>query len=166
MEAFRLGLAGPPGAGKSTLIESLGTQLCDQGQKVAVIAVDPSSSVTGGSILGDRTRMTELSRHRNAFVRPSPTRGTLGGVAAHTNDVVLLCESAGYEITLVETVGLGQSEIAIDATVDCLALVVPPAMGDELQGVKKGIMEVADIVAVTKADGDLVRAASLAAAGA
>ncbi|KAA0165248.1 hypothetical protein FNF28_03529 [Cafeteria roenbergensis] len=160
---LRVGIAGPPGAGKSTLIEALGQQLCAWGHRVAVLAIDPSSTRTGGSILGDRTRMTELSRNRRAYVRPSPTRGALGGVAAHTNDVVLLCEAAGFDIVLVETVGLGQSEVAVDATVDCLALVLPPAGGDELQGVKKGIMECADIVAVNKADGDMARQARLAA---
>jgi LAO/AO transport system kinase len=118
---------------------------------------DPSSSRSGGSILGDKTRMTHLSNHPNAFVRPSPTRGTLGGVAQHTNDIVLLCEAAGYDIVLVESVGLGQSEIIIDDTVDMVMLIVPPAGGDELQGSKKGIMEIADIVVVNKADGDLKR---------
>jgi LAO/AO transport system kinase len=160
---FRVGVAGPPGAGKSTLIEAMGQLLCGWGHKVAVLAIDPSSSRSGGSLLGDRTRMTELSRNPRAFVRPSPTRGALGGVAAHTNDVVLLTEAAGYDIVLVETVGLGQSEVAVDSTVDCLLLVLPPAGGDELQGVKKGIMEVADIVAVNKADGDWEKAARLAA---
>lgn len=134
------------------------------GHHVAVIAVDPSSSRHGGSILGDKTRMTELSRHPSAYVRPSPTQGALGGVAQHTNDVVLLCESAGYDIVLVETVGLGQSEVAIDSTVDMLLLVVPPAGGDELQGVKKGIVEVADTVVVNKCDGELEKPAMMAAA--
>lgn len=160
---MRVGVAGPPGAGKSTLIECLGERLCSAGHRVAVLAIDPSSSRTGGSILGDRTRMTDLARNPRAFVRPSPTRGALGGVAAHTNDVVLLCEAAGFDIVLVETVGLGQSEVAVDATVDCLALILPPAGGDELQGVKKGIMECADVVAVNKADGDMARQARLAA---
>jgi len=160
---FRVGVAGPPGAGKSTLIEALGMQLCGLGHRVAVLAIDPSSTRTGGSILGDRTRMTDLARNQRAFVRPSPTRGALGGVAAHTNDVVLLCEAAGFDVVLVETVGLGQSEVAVDSTVDCLALVLPPASGDELQGVKKGIMECADVVAVNKADGDMARQARLAA---
>ncbi len=162
--SFRVGIAGPPGAGKSTFIESLGSQLCAAGFKVAVVAVDPSSTRTGGSILGDKTRMTELSRNPNAFVRPAPTRGALGGVAEHTNDVVLLTEAAGYDVVLVETVGLGQSEVAVDATVDMLTLVVPPAGGDELQGVKKGIMEVADLVVVNKADGHFAHAARHAAA--
>jgi LAO/AO transport system kinase len=117
--------------------------------------IDPSSSRSGGSILGDKTRMTHLSNHPNAFVRPSPTRGTLGGVAQHTNDIVLLCEAGGYDIILVESVGLGQSEIIIDDTVDMVVLLVPPAGGDELQGHKKGIMEIADLVIVNKADGAL-----------
>jgi len=163
-ESFRVGIAGPPGAGKSTFIEALGLRLCDSGFNVAVIAVDPSSTRTGGSILGDKTRMTYLSRNPNAFVRPAPTRGALGGVAEHTNDVVLLTEAAGYDVVLVETVGLGQSEVAVDATVDMLTLVVPPAGGDELQGVKKGIMEVADLVVVNKADGHFATAARHAAA--
>lgn len=163
-DSFRVGLAGPPGAGKSSLIEALGMYLVKQGHKVAVIAVDPSSARSGGSILGDKTRMVELSRHPNAFVRPSPTRGTLGGVAQHTNDVVLLCEGGGYDIVLVETVGLGQSEVVVDTTVDMLLLVVPPAGGDELQGVKKGIVEVADAIVVNKADGDFLPSARHAAA--
>ena len=162
--SFRVGIAGPPGAGKSTFIEALGSRLCAAGFRVAVVAVDPSSTRTGGSILGDKTRMTELSRNPRAFVRPAPTRGALGGVAEHTNDVVLLTEAAGYSVVLVETVGLGQSEVAVDATVDMLTLVVPPAGGDELQGVKKGIMEVADLVVVNKADGHFATAARHAAA--
>ncbi|TMW62422.1 hypothetical protein Poli38472_005040 [Pythium oligandrum] len=163
LPSFRLGIAGPPGAGKSTFIEALGQYLTKKGHKVAVLAIDPSSSRTGGSILGDKTRMTYLSNDPNAFVRPSPSRGTLGGVAQHTNDIVLLCEAAGYDIVLVESVGLGQSEIVIDDTVDMVMLLVPPAGGDELQGSKKGIMEIADIVVVNKADGDLKSAAKHAA---
>ncbi|RHY23583.1 hypothetical protein DYB36_012272 [Aphanomyces astaci] len=170
--SFRVGIAGPPGAGKSTFIETLGLSLTQKGHKVAVLAIDPSSSVTGGSILGDKTRMTHLSNAPDAFVRPSPTRGTLGGVAQHTNgspsysatrcsdeyaEIVLLCEACGYDIVLVESVGLGQSEIVIDDTVDFVMLLVPPAGGDELQGSKKGIMEIADIVVVNKADGELKR---------
>jgi LAO/AO transport system kinase len=149
---FRIGIAGPPGAGKSTLIEALGMHAIGKGHRVAVVAVDPSSSRYGGSILGDKTRMPELARHPDAYVRPSPTRGALGGLAEHTNDVILLCEGGGYDVVLVETVGLGQSEVAIDSAVDMLLLVVPPAGGDELQGVKKGIMEVADAVVVNKSD--------------
>jgi len=163
-QTFRLGIAGPPGAGKSSFIETAGTMLVNElSYKVAVLAVDPSSSRTGGSILGDKTRMTELAKAKNAYVRPSPTRGSLGGVAQHTNDVVLLCEAAGFEIIIVETVGLGQSEVLVDQTVDMLMLLVPPGGGDELQGVKKGIMEVADMVVVNKADGELENAARHAA---
>ncbi|KAF0693010.1 Aste57867_15959 [Aphanomyces stellatus] len=157
--SFRVGIAGPPGAGKSTFIEALGLNLTQKGHKVAVLAIDPSSSVTGGSILGDKTRMTHLSNSPHAFVRPSPTRGTLGGVAQHTNEIVLLCEASGYDVVLVESVGLGQSEIIIDDTVDMVMLLVPPAGGDELQGSKKGIMEIADVVVVNKADGELKSAA-------
>ncbi|KAL3667181.1 hypothetical protein V7S43_008116 [Phytophthora oleae] len=155
LTSFRLGIAGSPGAGKSTFIETLGQFLTAQGHKVAVLAIDPSSSRSGGSILGDKTRMEKLSNDPNAFVRPSPSRGTLGGVAQHTNDIVLLCEAGGYDIILVESVGLGQSEIVIDDTVDMVMLLVPPAGGDELQGQKKGIVEIADIVVVNKADGEL-----------
>ncbi|OQR95949.1 methylmalonic aciduria type A protein, mitochondrial [Thraustotheca clavata] len=157
--SFRVGIAGPPGAGKSTFIETLGLSLTKKGHKVAVLAIDPSSSVTGGSILGDKTRMTYLANCPDAYVRPSPTRGTLGGVAQHTNEIVLLCEACGYDIILVESVGLGQSEIIIDDTVDTVMLLVPPAGGDELQGSKKGIMEIADVVVVNKADGELKSAA-------
>ncbi|KDO32018.1 LAO/AO transport system ATPase [Saprolegnia parasitica CBS 223.65] len=141
--SFRIGIAGPPGAGKSTFIETLGLSLTKKGHKVAVLAIDPSSSVTGGSILGDKTRMTHLSNSPDAFVRPSPTRGTLGGVAQHTNEIVLLCEACGYDIVLVESVGLGQSEIIIDDTVDMVMLL------------QEGIMEIADVVVVNKADGEL-----------
>lgn len=155
-ESFRVGITGPPGAGKSTFVEALGSKLVDEHEKrLAVIAVDPSSTRTHGSILGDKTRMDYLSQHPQAFIRPSPTKGRLGGIAQHTNEVVLLCEAAGYNMVFVETVGLGQSEIAVDECVDMLLLVVPPASGDELQGVKKGIMEVADMVVVNKADGPL-----------
>jgi len=161
---FRLGLAGPPGAGKSTLIEALGTSLVkERDMKVAVLAIDPSSSFTGGSIMGDKTRMDELSKLANAFVRPSPSRGTLGGIARRTHDVVALCEAAGFDLLIVESVGLGQSETMIDDVVDMTVLVVPPAGGDSLQGVKRGIMEVADMVVVNKADGDLMRRARHAA---
>ena len=164
LPSFRLGIAGPPGAGKSTFIEALGMGLTSAGHRVAVIAIDPSSSRTGGSILGDKTRMTLLSRDPNAFVRPSATWGTLGGLAQHTNDVVLLCESSGYDIVLVETVGLGQSEVAVDDAVDMCMLLLPPAAGDDLQGVKKGIMEIADLVVINKADGELATPARHAAA--
>ena len=164
LPSFRLGIAGPPGAGKSTFIEALGMGLTAAGHRVAVIAIDPSSSRTGGSILGDKTRMTMLSRNPNAFVRPAATWGTLGGLAQHTNDVVLLCESSGYDIVLVETVGLGQSEVAVDDAVDMCMLLLPPAAGDDLQGVKKGIMEIADLVVINKADGELATPARHAAA--
>lgn len=154
--AFRVGLSGPPGAGKSTFIEYFGKMLTDQGHKVAVLAVDPSSSTSGGSLLGDKTRMTELSRDMNAYIRPSPTRGTLGGVTRTTNEAILLCESGGYDIVLVETVGVGQSEFAVADMVDMFVLLLPPAGGDELQGIKRGIVEMADLVTITKADGDLL----------
>nr|XP_056711467.1 methylmalonic aciduria type A protein, mitochondrial isoform X1 [Euleptes europaea] len=154
--AFRVGLSGPPGAGKSTFIECFGKMLTERGHKVSVLAVDPSSSTSGGSLLGDKTRMIELSRDMNAYIRPSPTRGTLGGVTRTTNEVILLCEGGGYDIVLVETVGVGQSEFAVADMVDMFVLLLPPAGGDELQGIKRGIIEMADLVAVTKADGDLI----------
>ncbi|KAI8507660.1 hypothetical protein Bbelb_150400, partial [Branchiostoma belcheri] len=157
--AFRIGLTGPPGAGKSTFIEAFGKFLTDSGHKVAVLAVDPSSSTTGGSLLGDKTRMPELSRDMNAYIRPSPTSGTLGGVNRRTNEAIVLCEGAGYDVILVETVGVGQSEFVVADMVDMFVLLVPPAGGDELQGLKKGIVEVADLVIVNKADGDLLPAA-------
>ena len=181
--AFRIGIAGAPGAGKSSFIESFGKFVLDKvptqkrpnmaeeeskgksssslkfPDKMAVVCVDPSSSITGGSILGDKTRMMELSRHPRAFVRPSPSRGVLGGLSSYTNDVVNLCEAAGYDLVLVETVGLGQSEIDIRQTVDMLILLVSPGSGDGLQGVKKGILEVADMIIVNKADGSLLPAA-------
>ncbi|KAF7244067.1 Methylmalonic aciduria type A protein, mitochondrial [Varanus komodoensis] len=154
--AFRVGLSGPPGAGKSTFIECFGKMLTERGYKVSVLAVDPSSSTSGGSLLGDKTRMTELSRDMNAYIRPSPTRGTLGGVTRTTNEAILLCEGGGYDIVLVETVGVGQSEFAVADMVDMFVLLLPPAGGDELQGIKRGIIEMADLVVVTKADGDLI----------
>ena len=153
--SFRLGIAGPPGAGKSTFCEALGCLLTEQGHRVAVLAIDPSSTLSGGSLLGDKTRMLKLSYEPNAFVRPSPSNCSLGGVAEHTSDLVMLCEAAGYDTVIVETVGLGQSEVMIDDMVDMVMLLMPPAMGDELQGVKKGIMEHADIVVINKADGPL-----------
>ncbi len=161
--AVRVGITGAPGVGKSTLIETLGCKLCDQGKKVAVLAVDPSSSITGGSILGDKTRMTELSRKANAFVRPSPGGGTLGGVAARTREAMLCCEAAGFDVVLVETIGTGQSETAVATMVDVFLLLLSPAAGDELQGIKRGVMELADLVLVHKADGDLAAAANRAA---
>ncbi|XP_028833631.1 methylmalonic aciduria type A protein, mitochondrial [Denticeps clupeoides] len=154
--AFRVGLSGPPGAGKSSFIEVVGKMLTGKGHKVSVLAVDPSSCTTGGSLMGDKTRMTELSRDMNAFIRPSPTSGTLGGVTRTTNEAIVLCEGAGYDIVLVETVGVGQSEFAVADMVDMFVLLIPPAGGDELQGIKRGIIEMADLVVVTKSDGDLL----------
>jgi len=162
--ATRVGVSGAPGAGKSTLIEALGLQLVDSGHQVAVLAVDPSSTRTGGSILGDKTRMEELVRRPEAFVRPSPTGGTLGGVARRTREAMLCCEAAGFDVVLIETVGVGQSEVAVEGMVDTFVLVLAPAGGDELQGIKRGIMELADIVVVTKADGALEAAATTTAA--
>lgn len=155
--SIRIGITGVPGAGKSTFIETFGKMLCDQGHKVAVLAIDPSSSVTGGSILGDKTRMEELSREKNAFIRPSPSAGTLGGVHRKTRETMLLCEAAGYDVILIETVGVGQSETAVRNMVDFFLLLVLTGAGDELQGMKKGIMELADAILVHKADGDNVR---------
>lgn len=154
--AFRVGLSGPPGAGKSTFIEYFGKMLTERGHKLSVLAVDPSSCTSGGSLLGDKTRMTELSRDMNAYIRPSPTRGTLGGVTRTTNEAILLCEGGGYDVILVETVGVGQSEFAVTDMVDMFILLLPPAGGDELQGIKRGIVEMADLVAITKSDGDLI----------
>jgi LAO/AO transport system kinase len=158
--AWRVGISGPPGAGKSTFIEALGCRLIDEGHRVAVLAVDPSSNRTGGSILGDKTRMSELARRPEAFIRPSPSSGDLGGVAARTGEALLLCEAAGFDVVLVETVGVGQSEVAVVDLVDTFVLLVSPGGGDELQGVKRGIMELADLVVITKADGDLLAAAN------
>lgn len=154
--AFRVGLSGPPGAGKSSFIEVVGKMLTGRGHKVSVLAVDPSSCTTGGSLMGDKTRMTELSRDMSAYIRPSPTSGTLGGVTRTTNEAIVLCEGAGYDTVLVETVGVGQSEFAVADMVDMFVLLIPPAGGDELQGIKRGIIEMADLVVVTKSDGDLV----------
>ncbi|XP_029948721.1 methylmalonic aciduria type A protein, mitochondrial [Salarias fasciatus] len=154
--AFRVGLSGPPGAGKSSFIEVVGKMLTGRGHKLAVLAVDPSSCTTGGSLMGDKTRMTELSRDMSAFIRPSPASGTLGGVTRTTSEAIVLCEGAGYDIVLVETVGVGQSEFAVADMVDMFVLLIPPAGGDELQGIKRGIIERADLVVVTKSDGDLV----------
>ena len=153
-KALRIGISGVPGAGKSTFIESFGQMLCHQGYKVAVLAVDPTSSITGGSILGDKTRMQMLSREPNCFIRPSPAKGTLGGVARKSRETMLLCEAAGCDVILVETVGVGQSEITVRSMVDFFMLVVLTGAGDDLQGIKKGIMEVADAIVVNKADGD------------
>jgi LAO/AO transport system kinase len=153
--AVRVGISGPPGVGKSTFIEALGASLTGDGLRLAVLAVDPSSSRSGGSILGDKTRMERLTRDPLAFVRPSPSGTTLGGVARHTREALLLCEAAGYDVVLVETVGVGQSDIAVAEMVDTFALLVSPGGGDELQGIKRGAMELADLVVVTKADGPL-----------
>lgn len=153
-KALRIGISGVPGAGKSTFIEAFGQMLCRQGYKVAVLAVDPTSSITGGSILGDKTRMQMLSREPNCFIRPSPAKGTLGGVARKSRETMLLCEAAGCDVILVETVGVGQSEITVRSMVDFFMLVVLTGAGDDLQGIKKGIMEVADAIVVNKADGD------------
>lgn len=155
----RIGITGVPGAGKSTFIETFGLMLCEQGFKVAVLAIDPSSSRTGGSVLGDKTRMENLARHPNAFVRPSPSSGTLGGVQKQTRESMLLCEAAGYDIILIETVGVGQSETAVRDMVDFFLLLALTGAGDELQGMKKGIMELTDLIVVHKADGDNVRPA-------
>ena len=163
-DSLRIGISGAPGAGKSTFIEVLGLHIVDLGHRVAVLAVDPSSTRSGGSILGDKTRMEQLTRSPHAFVRPSPTRGTLGGVARRTREAILLCEAAGFDSVLVETVGVGQSEVAVAAMVDLFLVLVAPASGDELQGLKRGIMELADLVVVNKADGDLAAAARVTAA--
>jgi LAO/AO transport system kinase len=162
-DAVRVGISGAPGSGKSTLIETLGLHLVGAGRRVAVLAVDPSSTRSGGSILGDKTRMGELTRRAEAFVRPSPTGGTLGGVARRTREALLLCEAAGFDVVVVETVGVGQSEVAVEGMVDCFLLLIAPGGGDELQGIKRGIMELADVVVVNKADGELAAVAGATA---
>ena len=159
-EALRIGLSGTPGVGKSTFIESFGMMLAEQGLRVAVLAVDPSSTRSGGSILGDKTRMDRLARHPNAFIRPSPSQTHLGGVARRSREAVALCEAAGFDIVLIETVGVGQSETVVAEMSDAFLLLLAPAGGDELQGVKRGIMEIADMIIVNKADGDLKPAAT------
>jgi LAO/AO transport system kinase len=153
--ALRIGLSGTPGVGKSTFTESFGMMLVGRGLKVAVLAVDPSSKRSGGSILGDKTRMDRLSRHPNAFIRPSPSSAALGGVARRTREAISLCEAAGFDIVLVETVGVGQSEVMVADMTDLFLLLLAPAGGDELQGVKRGIMEIADLILINKADGEL-----------
>jgi LAO/AO transport system kinase len=162
--AHRLGVSGAPGAGKSSFIEALGAHLTGSGHRVAVLAVDPSSTRSGGSILGDKTRMERLARDPGAFIRPSPSGGSLGGVARRTREGMLLCEAAGFDVVVVETVGVGQSETAVADMVDLFALLVAPAGGDELQGIKRGATELADLLVVTKADGELADAARHAAA--
>ena len=152
--AVRLGLTGPPGVGKSSFVEALGLHLLDAGHRVAVLAVDPSSPVTGGSILGDKTRMERLAQDERAFIRPSPSGGALGGVAHRTREVLLLCEAAGFDVVLVETVGIGQSEFSVRALVDFFAVLLQPGAGDELQGLKRGVLELADALVVNKADGE------------
>ena len=154
-DSIRLGVSGAPGVGKSTFIEALGQHVLERGHRPAVLAVDPSSQVSGGSILGDKTRMPSLARDPRTFVRPSPSGGRFGGVARHTREVIVLCEAAGHDVTIVETVGVGQSETAVAAMVDMFVLLLLPGSGDELQGVKRGIMELADLVLVNKADGEL-----------
>lgn len=158
-KSIRLGISGPPGVGKSTFIEVFGLHLIEDGHKVAVLAIDPSSKISGGSILGDKTRMTELSRKKEAFIRPSPAGETLGGVARRTREALLLCEAAGFDVVIVETVGVGQSETTVAEMTDMFLLLLAPGGGDDLQGVKRGVMELADLLIVNKADSDLAPAA-------
>ncbi len=162
--SIRLGISGVPGAGKSTLIEALGMNLIAQGRRVAVLAIDPSSRVTGGSILGDKTRMGRLSLDADAFIRPSPSGLTLGGVAGHTREAMLACEAAGYDVLIIETVGVGQSEVAVSDMVDFFLVILIAGAGDELQGIKRGLIEMADLIAINKADGDNRTRAERAAA--
>lgn len=161
--SMRLGLTGIPGVGKSTFIEAFGKFLTAQNMKVAVLAIDPSSKITGGSILGDKTRMEELARDANAFIRPTPSKGTLGGIARYTREAMIVLEAAGYDLIIIETVGVGQSEVAVADLVDMFLLLLSPGGGDELQGIKRGIMELADLVVINKADGDFKTAAQIAA---
>jgi len=162
-KAMRIGISGAPGVGKSTFIEAFGAHITKEGHKLAVLAVDPSSRRSGGSILGDKTRMESLARNENAFIRPSPAGTTLGGVARRTREAMLVVEAAGFDIVLIETVGVGQSETAVADMVDLFVLLISPGTGDELQGIKRGVMELADIVLVTKSDGELKPAAARAA---
>lgn len=157
-ESFRLGISGVPGVGKSTFIEALGLYLIERGHRVAVLTIDPSSTVSGGSILGDKTRMEKLSMHERAYIRPSPSSGTLGGVAEKTREAMLVCEAAGYDIVMVETVGVGQSETAVANMTDMFVLLQLPNAGDDLQAIKKGVMELADLVVINKADIDAIAA--------
>jgi LAO/AO transport system kinase len=163
-KAIRVGITGSPGVGKSTTIDALGTYLIETGHKVAVLAVDPSSARSGGSILGDKTRMARLSAADHAYIRPSPSSGTLGGVAAKTREAMLLCEAAGFDVVLVETVGIGQSETAVCDMTDFFLALMLPGGGDELQGIKKGLVELADMIAINKADGDNLKRANTTAA--
>jgi LAO/AO transport system kinase len=161
-KSVRIGITGVPGVGKSTFIEALGMEIVNSGHKLAVLAVDPSSERSGGSILGDKTRMEDLSVHKNAFIRPSPSAGSLGGVARKTRETIVLCEAAGYDTIFIETVGVGQSETAVHSMVDFFLLLMLSGAGDELQGIKRGIMEMADAIAITKADGQNIDKAGLA----
>ncbi len=161
-KSVRLGITGVPGAGKSTFIESFGTMLTEMGHRVAVLAIDPSSSRSGGSILGDKTRMEKLAVHDNAFIRPSPSGGTLGGVGRKTRETMLICEAAGYDVVIIETVGVGQSETTVASMVDFFLVLMIAGAGDELQGMKKGVLEVADAIVINKADGDNIIAADRA----
>jgi LAO/AO transport system kinase len=163
-KAIRIGISGTPGVGQSSFIERFGTYLTGQGHRVAVLAIDPSSTLSGGSILGDKTRMEKLARDPNAFIRPTPSGGSLGGVARRTREAMLLTEAAGFDVVLVETVGVGQSETTVAGMVDIFLLLLAPAGGDDLQGIKRGIMELADLIVINKADGDLLKPARLAAA--
>ncbi|MCG6877147.1 MAG: methylmalonyl Co-A mutase-associated GTPase MeaB [Betaproteobacteria bacterium] len=161
-KSMRVGISGAPGVGKSTFIEALGMQLVERGHRLAVLAVDPTSSVTGGSILGDKTRMERLAREPNAYIRPSPAAGALGGVAERTREAILVCEAAGYDVIIVETVGVGQSEVAVAGMVDVFALLQLPNAGDDLQAMKKGVVELADVIVINKADIDPAAAESAA----
>jgi len=158
-QSMRVGVTGPPGVGKSTFIESLGIYLLERGHQVAVLAIDPSSPVTGGSILGDKTRMEKLAQEAGAFIRPSPSGGSLGGVAERTREGMLVCEAAGYDVVIVETIGIGQSEVSVRSMVDFFLVLLQPGAGDELQGIKKGVLELADSLVVNKADGAQLEAA-------
>tara|TARA_R110002072_G_scaffold534_1_gene3417 strand:- start:25190 stop:26158 length:969 start_codon:yes stop_codon:yes gene_type:complete len=164
-KSIRIGISGVPGVGKSTFIEAFGLFLISQGHRVSVLAVDPSSPISGGSILGDKTRMEKLSQNENAYIRPTPTDGSLGGVSKRTKEAIILCESAGFDITLVETVGVGQSEYEVSNMVDFFLVLMVPSAGDELQGIKKGIIEISDLLVINKADGDLLNLAKISQQG-
>lgn len=159
--ALRIGISGPPGVGKSTLIESLGGHLLKHVQKLAILSIDPSSSISGGSLLGDKIRMQRLAQDDRVFIRSSPARGHLGGISKHTKEAILVCEAAGFDIILIETVGIGQSESDIASLVDILILVFSPTAGDELQGLKKGLLELADLILINKSEGDLKKQANI-----